>query len=112
MLAKSNDGHGGDRFYHQLADEPDIEKTMAQFLARGRNETVPDQWQTQILLRILRRARVFYLSDAPDDLVRALHMTPIRSVEEGLRLAEEHLGNPDATIAVIPDGVGVMVTEG
>ena len=43
MLARSGDGIGGDHFYHQLADEPDIHKTMATFLSRGRNETVPDQ---------------------------------------------------------------------
>ena len=111
MAAKSNDGHGGERFCRQLADEPDIGKTMAEFLARGRSETEPDQWQTQIMLRILQRARVFYLSDAPDDLVRSLHMTPVHSVEEGVRLAEEYLGRADASIAVIPDGVGVMVTD-
>ncbi len=112
MLAKSEDGHGGERFRSQLADEPDIEKTMARFLARSRGETEPDQWQTQIFLRVLRRAHVFYLSDAPDDLVRSLHMTPIRSVEEGVRLASQLPGLEDAKIAVIPDGVSVMVTEG
>lgn len=111
MLAKSADGHGGERFYHQLADEADIEKTMALFLSRGRDETEPDQWQTQILLRILRRARIFYLSDAPDEMVRAMHMTPIHSVEEGVRLAEQAVGRQDAAIAVIPDGVSVMVTQ-
>jgi len=33
MLALSNDGIGGDNFYHQLADEADINKTMETFLA-------------------------------------------------------------------------------
>ena len=46
MLAKSNDGIGGDRFYHQLADEVDINNTIDIFLSRGRNETIPDQWYT------------------------------------------------------------------
>ena len=58
MLAKSNDGIGGDHFYHQLADERDINKTMDLFLSRGRNETVPDQWQTQIFIRVLQKAKV------------------------------------------------------
>jgi len=111
MLAKSNDGHGGARFYHQLADEEDIDKTIALFLSRGRNETEQDQWQTQILLRIMKRARILYMSDAPDELVRKMHMTPIHSVEDGVRLAEEILGNASAFIAIIPDGVSVMVTE-
>jgi hypothetical protein len=54
---------------------------------------------------------VFYLSDAPDELVRSLHMTPIHSVEEGVRLASQLPGLEHAKIAVIPDGVSVMVTE-
>lgn len=111
MLAKSDDGHGGERFYHQLADEKDIEKTMALFLSRGRNETVPDQWQTQIMLRILRKATILYLSDADDEMVRALHMTPIHSIEEGIEIADRLLGKENAKIAVIPDGISVMVTE-
>jgi len=111
MLAKSDDGHGGERFFHQLADEPDIDRTMALFLSRGRNETEPDQWQTQILIRIMQRARIFYLSDAPDDVVRALHMTPIHSVAEGLALASAHLANPAPSVTVIPDGVGLMAAN-
>ena len=111
MLAQSGDGHGGEQFYRQLAQEPDIQKTMDIFLSRGRDETVPDQWQTQIFLRILNRARVLYLSDLPDELISQLHMTPIHSLEEGLALARQLLGNPDATITAIPDGVAVMVTE-
>lgn len=111
MLAKSNDGHGGEQFYRQLADEPDIAKTMALFLSRGRNETVPDQWQTQIFLRILEKATVVYVSDAPDEMVEKMHMHPAHSVEEALLLAEEILGDKNAGITAIPDGVSVMVTE-
>jgi len=76
MLAASNDGIGGDHFYHQLADEPDISKTMAEFLSRDRQETVPDQWQTQILLRILLRARVIYVSEMADETIQKMHMIP------------------------------------
>lgn len=109
MLARSEDGHGGEGFYHQMADEPDMEKTLAQFLRRGRDETVPDQWQTQIFIRVLQKASVIYVSDAPDEMVRALHMTPAHSMEEALRLAEARLGNPCATVTAIPDGVSVIV---
>ena len=109
MLAKSNDGHGGEHFYHQMADEPDIEKTLALFLSRGRNETVPDQWQTQIFIRVLQRATVVYMSDAPDEMVKGLHMIPVHSLEEAMAKAEEILGKKDATVTAIPDGVSVMV---
>lgn len=111
MMAKSNDGHGGEHFYHQMADEPDIEKTLALFLSRGRNETVPDQWQTQIFIRVLQRASVVYVSDAPDEMVKGLHMIPAHSLEEAMGIAEGIVGRKDATVTAIPDGVSVMVME-
>lgn len=109
MLAKSDDGVGGEHFYRQLAEEADIEKTMGVFLARGREETVPDQWQTQIFLRVLMRARVIYISDVPDETVRAMHMTPAKSVGEAMTLAREMLGKDEITVTAIPDGVAVIV---
>ena len=111
MLAKSNDGIGGDHFYHQLADEPDIEKTMALFLSRGRKETVPDQWQTQILLRILQNSKVVYVSEMEDALVEKMHMTPAHSIEEALQIAKKLLGKEKITVTAIPDGVSVIVRK-
>ena len=111
MLARSNDGHGGEHFYHHLADEPDIRKTQTLFLSRGRNETVADQWESQILIRILQKATVVYVSEAPDELIRSMHMIPANSLEEAMTLAEELLGSQTATVTAIPDGVSVMVIE-
>ena len=111
MLAKSNDGHGGEGFYKQMADEADIEKTLAQFLSRGRNETEADQWQTQIFIRVLQKATVVYVSEAPDEIVRGLHMTPAHSLEEALAVAEDIVDSKEASITAIPDGVAVMVIE-
>ena len=111
MMAKSDDGHGGEQFYRQLADEADIEKTMQTFLARGRGETVPDQWQTQIFLRILQRASVVYVSDAPDDMIRAMHMHPAKDLAQAMEIAKALLGKKDPTVTAIPDGVAVMVVE-
>ncbi len=111
MLAASNDGVGGEHFYHQLADEADIEKTMEIFLNRDRGETVPDQWQTQILLRVLGRASVIYVSELEDELVEKLHMIPAHSIEEAILKAKKLLGNENASIVAIPDGVAVMVTK-
>ena len=109
MLAACNDGIGGDHFYHQLADEPDINKTMDTFLRRGRNETVSDQWQTQIFLRILQKASVIFVSEMEPELVRAMHMTPAESLEDAMEVAKGILQNHNPTITAIPDGVAVMV---
>ena len=109
MLAASEDGAGGDYFYHQLADEPDLNKTMNIIQSRKRSETVPDQWEAQILIRILLHARVIYVSKMPDEAVSAMHMTPAHSLEEALFFAKQFLGKDDLKITAIPDGIAVMV---
>ncbi len=109
MLAASNDGIGGDHFYHQLADEENIHKTMAVFLERSRQQTVPDQWQTQILLRVLMHANVIYVSEMPDAVIEKMHMVPAHSIEEALEKAKRILKKENVRIAVIPDGVSVIV---
>ena len=109
MLAKSNDGIGGDHFYHQLADEADIYKTMEIFRQRQRSETVPDQWQTQVLLRVLMHATVIYVSEMEDEIIKKMHMTPAKSIGEAIEIAKEILGNQNPKITAIPDGVSVIV---
>lgn len=108
MAAKSNDGHGGEAFCKELRSGKDMDALMESILRRPRSETRPDQWQAQIMIRILQRASVIYISDAPDELVASLHMTPAHSVTEALQLAEDILGYP-GRVTVIPDGVGVIV---
>lgn len=109
MLAQSGDGIGGDHFYHQLADERDISKTMDRFLSRGRHETVPDQWQTQIFIRVLQKARVIFVSQVDAELVEAMHMIPAADLHEAMEKARKLIGKEDPTITAIPDGVAVMV---
>lgn len=111
MLALSNDGIGGDHFYHQLADEPDIVKTMESILSRSRNETLPDQWMTQIIIRILMKAKVIYVSDFDADIIEKMHMIPAKSLEEAIALAKKLLNKENATITAIPDGVSVVVSQ-
>ncbi len=111
MLAQSGDGHGGEAFFREMAAGDDMDGLYAGIMARSRRETVPDQWQAQILIRVLRKARVIFLSDAPDDMVRALHMIPAHSLEEALELAEKLLGDPNASVTAIPDGVSVIVRQ-
>ena len=81
------------------------------FMARPAAETIPDQWQSQIFARVLEKARVIYVSEAPDAMVKELHMTPAHSIGEALQLADAMLGRTDGTITAIPDGVSVVVTQ-
>lgn len=109
MLARCNDGIGGDHFYRQLAQEPDIDKTMALFLSRGKAQTVPDQWQTQVFLRVLKKATVIFLSEMDDATIREMHMLPAKTMEEALQKAKAILNKENPDIVAIPDGISVIV---
>lgn len=111
MIAKSNDGHGGEQFYKTFRDERDLNKMMNGFLTTPSEETVTDQWQSQILARILMKATVIYISDAPDEMVSNFNMIPAHSVEEAVTKADGILGKQGSKITVITDGVSVIVTD-
>ncbi|HEY5537287.1 MAG TPA: nickel-dependent lactate racemase [Acetobacterium sp.] len=109
MLAKSNDGHGGEAFFNTFKDEKNLRRMLDGFVNTPRTETIPDQWEAQILARILLKAKVIYISVAPEEMIREFQMTPAKNLEEALILAREYLKNDKATITVIPDGVSVIV---
>ena len=111
MLARSKDGHGGDEFYRTFSEEKDLGRMLRAFLRTPREKTRVDQWQSQILARVLKHAKVIYISDAPGSMVENFHMIPARTIGEALAKAEALLQNPLATITAIPDGVAVMVGE-
>jgi len=109
MLSRSDDGHGAPELYKTFAEEKDLDRMLDSFMKTPREATRIDQWQAQIFARVLKRARVVYVSAAPDQMVRDMHMIPAHSIDEAVKKAEEILGNPQATIAAVPDGVAVMV---
>ena len=109
MIASSTDGHGGEHFYKNATG--DVDKTMEEILSRKRNQTVPDQWQTQILLRILQKAKVIYLSMADKEMIEEMHMIPVSNLEDAIKIAKEIVGVENPSITAIPDGVSVVVEE-
>ena len=109
MVASCADGHGGEAFCRTLTRASSPAGLLAKLAGIPRDQTEPDQWQTQILLRILMHAQVIYISDAPDETVRAMHMTPAHSVGEALEIARTLLHKTDLKITAIPDGVSVIV---
>ena len=109
MVAGCADGHGGEGFYHNLADA----KTPQEFLEKAVNtprlETIPDQWTSQILARILSHHRVIMVSDLVEpQLITDMHMELAKNFDEALAKAYEYEGK-DAKVAVIPDGLAVIV---
>lgn len=111
VAAECRDGHGGEGFYSTFDRTRSPQEVMDAILARDREETEPDQWQTQIFVRILIKHRVIVVSSAPDKMVRHLGMTPAKNLDDALSMAAEMLGRHDATVTIIPDGVSVIVRQ-
>ena len=109
MAAQAEHGHGGVSFYNTFKNERDLRRMMARFLARAPEDTIVDQWQSQILARVLMKARVIFVSDCDDEMVRDLHMIPAHSLPGALALAIQMIGRDDWRATVIPDGVSVIV---
>lgn len=112
MLSQAADGHGGRYFHETFRDETDLNRMMKTFLDRKPEETIIDQWQSQIFARVLLKARVVFVSSCEDRLVEELHMIPAHSMEEALEKAKEIVNREDYQVTVIPDGVSVIVKEG
>ncbi|MGM0303039.1 hypothetical protein IGI66_002689 [Enterococcus sp. AZ048] len=109
MVAGCRDGHGGEGFYHNIADVADPKEFLDKAIHTPRLETVPDQWTSQILARILVNHHVILVSDLVDpQLVTDMHMALSTSLEDALEKAYEREGK-EAKVVVIPDGLGVIV---
>ncbi len=114
LAAEARDGHGGQRFYDMFCEEPELEALERRFLTTSPGETQVDQWQAQILIRVLKRATVICVSSLPDEMVENFHMIPAHSLHQALAVARRILGArgiQNSTVLVIPDGVSVMVEQ-
>ncbi|AUJ30205.1 nickel-dependent lactate racemase [Liquorilactobacillus hordei] len=109
MVAGCRDGHGGEGFYHNIADVADPKEFLDKAVNTPRLETVPDQWTSQILARILVNHHVIFVSDLVDpELITKMHMELATSLDEAMKKAYEREG-AKAKVVVIPDGLGVIV---
>ena len=109
IAARCEDGNGGEVFWRTFREEKDPKVIMDTILATPQDKTQADQWQSQVFARVLMKCRVVLVSQAPDEMVRDLHMTPAHSLEEGLCLAQEMLGEPQAKILVVPQGISTIL---
>ncbi|MCH3963860.1 MAG: nickel-dependent lactate racemase [Clostridium sp.] len=109
MVAACNDGHGGEGFYNNLANVKTPKEYLDTVEKVPRNETVPDQWESQILARILNKHTVIMVTDMCDpNIIKNIHMQHASTFEEALKKAYDIAGK-DAKVAVVPDGVAVIV---
>ena len=108
MTARCSDGHGGASFMETMTQPLTPAEILAQIEATPKADTVPDQWESQILARILSRFHVVLVSEADPALVRAMKMHPATDLQQALEIAEKLLGR-EGSITVIPEGISAIV---
>ncbi len=118
-VSRCQDGVGSDGMFHTFAHgDPDVVirpgrhpepgEVLAAIEARSAEDTLPDQWQSQILARVLSRYTVIVVSDLPDSVVEAMGMQAAPDPDTALAMADRLVGT-GARVTVIPDGVGIVV---
>lgn len=102
------DGVGGESFYRSFKGKslPDI---MNEITNRASTETIPDQWQSQILARILLKHQVIMVTDVPEEIVADMQMVRAPSINDALQMAKSMRPSNSNSITVIPNGVSVIV---
>ena len=107
ICAECADGHGGEGFYSSLKDCESAAALYADQMATPQDKTVPDQWESQILARILMKFRVIFVT-RPEmrELVENMKMLYAPSLDEAIAMARSFGGE---SVTVIPNGISVIV---
>ena len=109
LCAACADGHGGEGFYHALRDCESPAELYARQMATPWDKTVPDQWESQILARILMHHTVIMVT-RPEmrGIVEDMKMRYAATLDEALSEARS-MGMESLT--VIPNGISVIVRD-
>ena len=111
ICAECADGIGGDSFYKALSECANPEKLLEDIRRVPMDETVPDQWQYQILARILEKHHVYFVARKDmEEAVNAMKMEYAPSLEEAYARARAQKG-ASARVAVIPNGVSLIIKQ-
>lgn len=106
MCGECAAGHGGEDFYASLRDCASPAELYARQLATPWDETESDQWESQILCRILSKHRTIFVT-RPElcGMVEDMKMTYAPDIPSALALARSW---GKESLTVIPDGVSVI----
>lgn len=111
ICAECADGIGGDSFYKALSECVGPTELLEEIRRVPMDETVPDQWQYQILARILEKHHVYFVARKEmEEAVNAMKMEYAPSLEEAYARARA-LKGASARVAVIPNGVSLIIKQ-
>ena len=109
MCADLADGTGGEGFYQSLKNCESPAAHFAQCVSTPQDQTIPDQWESQILARILMKHRVIFVSRPEmEETLRDMKLDYAPDLPTAVAMAKADKGET-AEITIIPNGISVMV---
>lgn len=109
LCASCYDGVGGDGFYRAFRDCESPAALLEEIRRTPMEKTAPDQWEVQILARILARFRVILVCNpGMRPIAEEMGLETSPTVQEAFDQVLAERGGT-AQVTVIPDGVSVMV---
>lgn len=109
ICARCQDGSGGEGFYRALRECATPEQLLEDTLRIPADQTQPDQWEYQILARIMCRHSIIFVSEpSARAMLEEMKMEYAPDLETALDRAYARKG-PRAHTVVIPNGVSVIV---
>ncbi|MFX0027705.1 MAG: lactate racemase domain-containing protein, partial [Candidatus Hermodarchaeota archaeon] len=98
-------GIGQEKFKELLFSGMDPNKIYNKIL--NKKILVPDQWEIQVLTRVLTKADIFVISKLKESELGNIGLKHARSVEEVIDLSLQKYGN-DASILILPNGPQIL----
>lgn len=102
-------GHGGESFYRVLSQAADLESLHDEIMRIPAEETKIDQWEYQILARIMLKFKVIMVTEAPRGMIEDMGLLFSDSIERALEMAEIIVGDREAPVTAIPNGIAVFI---
>lgn len=107
VVAECRDGLGKHEEFKRLMHEADSPKQVLEEIKE--NEPFNDQWQAQVLARVLNKANVIIVTDGvKHEVIREMMMEPASSLEQALDFAIKRVSRKKPRIAAIPEGPYVI----
>lgn len=111
ICSRCNDGTGGESFYRALKDCVSPAALLEETLTIPMEETNPDQWEYQILARMMAKHHIIFVSDpTAKQYVEDMKLEYAPDLETALDHAYAMKGEGAHTV-VIPNGISVIVEE-
>jgi nickel-dependent lactate racemase len=112
ICAECLDGIGGESFYQSLCNCANAHALYDQIMQTPQQLTSQDQWQTQILARILKKHHVIFVTrNELKEEILAMKMEYAPTVDEAVSTAKGFFRS-DPSVTVIPNGISVIVETG